>query len=48
LHTHRFGVTQTTDPCQLRHVQTEESAQPAVVRQQPLRDIRDRLAADAG
>ena len=36
LHPHRFGVTQTTDPRQLRHIQAIKSAQPAVVRQQPL------------
>jgi hypothetical protein len=48
LQAHRFGVTQTTDPRQLRHVQAKESAQPAVMRQQPLRDIGDRFAPDAG
>ena len=47
-HAHGFGVADPAQPRQLRNVQSKEAAQPAVVRQQPLRDVRDRFAADAG
>jgi hypothetical protein len=32
---------------QLRHVEAKQSAQPTMVRKQPLREIRDRFPANA-
>ena len=48
LQAHRLGVPQPPDARQLRHVHPEQPAQPAVLGQQPLGDIGDRLAHDPG
>jgi hypothetical protein len=47
-HAHRLDVADTTHPRQLRDVETKQATQPAVVRQQPLRDVGDGLSTDAG
>ena len=47
-HPHRLGVADPAHPRQLRDVEAKEAAQAAVVRQQSLRDVGDRLSPDTG
>jgi hypothetical protein len=43
-----FGIAQTAHPRQLRHVETKQTPQLAMLGPQPLRDVGDGFPADAG
>ena len=43
-----LSVTDTADTRQLGHIQAKEAAQPTVMRQQPLPDVRDGFRGKAG
>jgi hypothetical protein len=44
---HGLGVAEVVHPCQLHHVEAKQPAEPAMVRQQSLRDGDDRDAGQA-